>query len=328
MSRVTSLTSMPEAQLNRLIKRLGLLLFIGIVAFAAFYAIDRFRMPQQSIADTALTKLEDAVRANPADIASRGKLADTYFAKGRYEDAITQYGAIIETGNDVELATYGRARAYSVLQRYDEALADFETVIGIASGGEMAAVDPILEGSFYGEGEIYLKQDKAAEAVKVLEKALVINRSDADALMLIGKAYEATGDIDKAGKALRRVVEFVPIGWAEPYQAMADMYARAGEQELAAWAAAMVTFENGGADEAVAKLTELADGPAALDASIGLAVIAESRGQLDIARAWYQKALAIDPQNAAATLGMGRVGAGPASPMPSLPVPGSTGGNG
>ena len=82
MSRVTSLTSMPEAQLNRWIKRIGLLLIVGIVAFVAFYAVDRFRASPAPIVDQQLVALEEAVRADPADTTSRGKLADTVLRQG------------------------------------------------------------------------------------------------------------------------------------------------------------------------------------------------------------------------------------------------------
>ncbi len=43
MSRVTSLTSMSDQQLNRWIKRIALLFFVVLIAFVAFYAVDRFR---------------------------------------------------------------------------------------------------------------------------------------------------------------------------------------------------------------------------------------------------------------------------------------------
>ena len=48
MSRVTSLTNMPEEQLNRWIKRIALLFVVVLIAFVAFYVIDRFRMPRRA----------------------------------------------------------------------------------------------------------------------------------------------------------------------------------------------------------------------------------------------------------------------------------------
>jgi hypothetical protein len=57
MFRVTSLTSMDERQLNRWIKRLALLLVAGIVLFAAFYTLDRWRAPATPIVDRQLSAL-------------------------------------------------------------------------------------------------------------------------------------------------------------------------------------------------------------------------------------------------------------------------------
>jgi tetratricopeptide (TPR) repeat protein len=329
MSRVTSLTNMPEAQLNRWIKRLALLFVVVLIAFVAFYVIDRFRAPTASIADQSLVALEEAVRTEPANIANRGKLADTYLAKGRYEEAVAQYSAIIETGKDVELASYQRAQAYIALAQYDPAIADLNKVIEIASPGEMANVDPLLQGAFYSLGDIALRQDRAADAVGFLEKALAIKKADADSLLLIGRAYAATGETEKGGEAFRKAVAFVPIGWAEPYQAMADMYTAAGQAELAAWANAMVAFQTGSPQQAIEQLTPLVDGPAGLDANVGLGIIAETEGRLADARGFYAAALAIDDTNVTAQMGLGRVGpaATPApSALPSLPAPGATDG--
>jgi len=334
MPRVTSLTSMSEKQLNRWIKRIALLFVVVLIFFVAFYAIDRFRMPQAAIPDRQLAALEEAVRKDPGDVVSRGKLADTYLAKEMYQEAVAQYSAIIDQGgNDVELAKFQRARAYMATDQLDLAAKDYQAVVDIAKGGEMANVDPMLGGAYYGLGDIAMRQGKTDEAIKHLESALKIDKSDADALLLIGKAYTAAGDTEKAGTALRHAVMFVPIGWAEPYQVMAEAYTKSGETEMAEWANAMVDFVNGKTDQGTARLTKLVDGKAALDANVGLGIIAETRGDLTGAREWYTKALAIDPKNVSATMGLGRVGGAstpaPASPLPSLPEPGSsTGGNG
>ena len=112
MFRVTSLAEIPDAQLNRWIRRLALLLLVGVIAFAAFYALDRFRAPTASIVSREMTAMEEAVRADPADIASRGRLADLYLAANRYDDAIAQYTEIIQTGKQAEAAYVSRGLAY------------------------------------------------------------------------------------------------------------------------------------------------------------------------------------------------------------------------
>jgi len=54
-------------------------------------------------------------------------------------------------------------------------------------------------------------------------------------------------------------------------------------------------------------LLAILDGPAALEATIGLGLVNEMRGDAPAAAEWYRKALVLDPQNAEARLGVSRV---------------------
>ena len=329
MFRVTSPTKMDDRQLNRLIKRVVLLLVVGTIAFVGFYALDRWRPATEPIVDRRLSALEQAVRDKPDDVASRGQLADVYVAKGLFDEAIVQYNLILETDKATELATYGRAGAYVGLGQLDAAATDYQAVVDIAGDGEMANVDPMLQASYYSLGSIAMQQGKPGDAITHLEKALAIKRSDADALYLIGTAYVATGETDKAETALRAAVAFVPIGWSEPYAAMADAFAAAGKPAMAEWAGAMADLAAGKPEVAEPRLLAIVDGDAAVDVAIGLGLLAETRGDTAAAAQWYGKALAQSPDNAAARLGQSRVGPGDnASPLPALPAPGApAGGN-
>jgi tetratricopeptide (TPR) repeat protein len=329
MFRVTSLASMDDRQLNKWIKRVALILAAGTVLFVGFYVLDRWRPAATPIVDRRLSALEQQVRDKPDDITARGQLADTYVAKARYDDAILQYNAILETGKAVEQATYGRAGAYMGLEQYDLAAKDYQAVVEIAKDGEMANVDPMLQASYYSLGSIAMKQGSPAEAIPFLESALKIKRSDADALYLIGTAFVATGETDKAVTALRGSVAFVPIGWSEPYTALAEAFTKAGKPAMAEWAGAMADVADGKPDLAEPRLLAITDAEAAVDAAIGLGLLYETKGDTAAAAEWYGKALARSPDNTAARLGMSRVTAGDAaSPLPALPTPGApAGGN-
>jgi tetratricopeptide (TPR) repeat protein len=322
MFRVTSLTKMDDRQLNRLIKRVALILVAGTVLFTGFYILDRWRPATAPIVDRRLSALEQAVRDNPEDIAARGTLADTYVAKGRYDEAVAQYNLILETGKADELAQYGRAGAYMSLGQLDAAAKDYQAVVDIARSGEMANVDPMLQAAYYGLGSIAMQQGRPGEAIAQLEKALAIKRSDADALYLIGTAYLATGETDKAEAALRGAIAFVPIGWSEPYTALAESFTKAGRTAEAEWAGAMADLVAGKPELAEPRLLALVDGDAAVDAAIGLGLLYETKGDGAAAATWYGKALATSPDNAAARLGMSRVGPGE-SALPALPTPGA-----
>jgi tetratricopeptide (TPR) repeat protein len=171
----------------------------------------------------------------------------------------------------------------------------------------MANVDLTLEAAYYGLGSIALQQSRPADAIAFLEKALAIKRSDADAQYLLGKALLANGETDDAITVLRATVVFVPVGWADPYATLAEAYTAAGDAAEAAWASAMAGLAAGDTG-AEAGLLALTDGPAALDAAIGLGLLYETRGDNADAVTWYERALALDPGNSAARLGMSRVG--------------------
>jgi tetratricopeptide (TPR) repeat protein len=313
MQLTTVLRDLDDQRLNKAIKRVAILLGALAIAFVAFYAIDRWRMPATPILDQQVATLEQAVRANPNDIAARGQLADTYVQKGRFEEAIVQYDEIIASGSAIELARFGRAAAYMGVGRLDDAAADYQAVVEIAKGGEMASVDPTLESAYYNLGLIALQQSRAADAVTFLESALRINRSDADALYQIGRAYTATGATERAEIALRRAVSFVPIGWAEPYTALAEAFTAAGQSAEAEWAAAMADVAAGKPELAEPRLLAITESDAAVDVAIGLGLLYETKGDTAKAATWYAAALADDPGNDAATLGLGRVGGAPAA---------------
>lgn len=307
-----------DRDLNRWIKRVALLLVGLVVVFVAIYALDRFRPASPQIIDTRLAALEEAVRTTPSDISSRGQLADMYVTKGRYQDAIAQYNAILETGKAMELAYLGRARAYMGLEQWDAARADWEKVVEIAKPGEMANVDPTLEAAYYNLALIAMKQSRYADAVTNVESALKIKRSDADALFLAGQAYTETGDLANAELALRLSVQYVPIGWAEPYQALEATFVKAGRAAMAEWAKAMSDIASStNLDTVQARLERLVDTEAGTDAAIGLGLYFETNGNLDKASEWYGVALQKQPTNAAARLGFGRTAPIQATPKPS-----------
>lgn len=324
MFRITSLTAMSDRQLDRMVKRVAALLVIGLIAFVGMYVLDRWRIPATPMIDQRTAALEQAVRDDPADIASRGQLADLYVATKRYPEAIAQYDAILATGKEQELAHFGRAMALKERGDLDAAAVDFQAVVDIAKDGEMAHVDPMLNAAYFGLGSIALEQARPDDAVTHLTAAVTIKRSDADALNLLGTAYVRSGDPGKAIEPLQRAIAFVPLGWTEPYTTLAQAYAAIGATANAEWAAAMADLSGGDAAGAKTRLLAISEGDAALDAAIGLGLVSETLGDGPGAAEWYEKALAIDPDNAAARLGLGRVSDPDASaaPLPDLPKPG------
>jgi len=186
--------------------------------------------------------------------------------------------------------------------------ADFQALVDASTSGEFAATDPQLEQAYYELGAIALLESRPADAVTALESALEIDGSDADALYSLGMALIQTNDPTKGVAALRQAVAFVPTGWCDPYQGLVAGYAALSDSTGGQWAAGMVAMCAGNFDAATADLQPLTSGTMKIDALLGLALVAQGRGDPDTAAADYRQVLALDPGNTSAGIGLGQLG--------------------
>jgi tetratricopeptide (TPR) repeat protein len=197
------------------------------------------------------------------------------------------------------------------LDNLDGAAADFQKVVDLAKGGEMANVDPQLQAAYYQLGAIALKRGQPAKALEPLDNAIRIIRTDADALNLYATALIQTGDATMAVKALRRAIALVPSGWCDPYAQLAQAHTALKDTAGARYATGMVAFCEKRPDEAKAALRPLVSGAYAVDAMLGLGLLAEDEGDIATAVAMFSEVLAADPQNFGAITGLNRLGASP-----------------
>jgi tetratricopeptide (TPR) repeat protein len=269
---------------------------------------------------------EEAVTRDPTLLTARLALAQAYARNARFDDAIEQYDEILRVAPDAGSGLLGRGSARIALEQLDAAAADFGRIVELAERGEMAQVDPQLEAAYYGLGVIALRQERPQDAVQHLANAVEIKRTDADALHLLGTALLQVGEPQRAVTATRHAIALVPVGWCEPYAQLGSAYTALADTAGSAYAAGMVAMCEGRAGEARAALGALTAGPYAVDALVGLGLVAETESDMAAARDAYARALEKDPDNFAATTGLARAGGEPAtSPAPSSPS-GSTGG--
>lgn len=315
------LTAPSERTLNRLIVSLALALALGIPTIGLFYYFDRHVDAGPTLAQRRLSAAEEAVRKEPNKLSGRILLAVAYMTAKRYDDAIVQYTEVLKAQPDNRAGLLGRGQAYLLLENLDAAQKDYQAMIDQAKGGEMANADPQLEAAYFNLGAIALKRDQPKDAQKLLESALRIIATDADALNLLGTALLENGDPKQAVEALRKAVSFVPTGWCEPYNQLDRAYTALGQAGGARYAAGMAAFCEGRPDEAKQKLQALTDGPFAIDAMLGLGLIAEDQGDVAGATEMYTKVVAHEPRNFIAISGLNRLGATPAPASPTPPTP-------
>jgi Tetratricopeptide repeat. len=305
--------------MNRLIIGSILVLVVGLPLIGVLYFFDQYRSPGPTLIDRDIQAAEAAVTKDPNLLTARLALAQAYTKTGRFADSIAQFDQILSVSPDAGTALLGRGSAEIALERLDAATADFQKVVDAAKGGEMANVDPQLESAYYSLGVIALKQGQPKDAVIQLANAVQIKRTDADALNLLGTALLQTGESQRAVTATRQAIALVPIGWCEPYTQLETAYISLSDTAGAQYAGGMVAFCQNRPDEAKAKLGPLTSGTYAVDALVGLGIVAEVQNDTAAAVDAYSKALEKDPQNFAAITGLGRVGANPSSNPVSSP---------
>ena len=304
---------------TRLIVAAGLVLLVGIPLIALIYVQDQYRPAGPALVDREVQAAEDAVKADPNLLTARLALAQLYTKSGRLDDALEQYDELLTVAPDAGGALLGRASVNVGLGALDAAAADFQKVVDLAEGGEMAGADRQLESAHYGLGVIALRQDRAQDAVVHLADAVNINRTDADALMLLGSALLEADEPQRAVTATEQAIALVPIGWCEPYAQISSAYTALGDTAGASYGTAMVAFCEGRTGEAKAALGALTTGAHAVDALVGLGLIAETESDLAAALEAYTKAVALEPDDFAATTGLARAGGTPAAAPTSAP---------
>ncbi len=208
----------------------------------------------------------------------------------------------------------------------DAAATDFQAVIDGAVEKEMAGYDQQLEARLL-QPRRRRRSSKATRRKPPITSPVpsLINRTDADALYLLGKALIESGDPKSGIDALHLAIALVPTGWCDPYAELANAYTAQKDATGATYASGMVALCEQRFTEAKTQLTTASSGKYALDAFIGLGLLAEEQGDYIAAADAYGKALAMEPQSFAATTGMGRVGG--ASQVHASPSPSASGGN-
>jgi tetratricopeptide (TPR) repeat protein len=318
---------MSTRTIQRLVWIVALVLVVGTPLVVIGYLLDQHTDPGPTLAERRLAETEAAVREDPDNIGLRLTLAITYLAAERPLDAIGQYDAVLKAEPDNAMALLGKAVILEDQGDLSGARPLFQQTVDLRKAGEMAAADMDLQQAYFGLGSIAVKQERFDDAIAALEAAVRIDRTDSDAWHLLGVAQLRAGSPEQAVQAERKAVMFVPTEWADPYETMAEAYEAQGMTANAAYARAMMDVVAKRYAEAEQRLLPLAEGPAAVDARIGLGLVAENTGDTGAAIDWYHRVLELEPDNISATIGLSRLGIEATSPMPA-PADTSSGGSG
>ena len=295
-----------------LLMRVGVMvLAIGVAAFGFMYYQDQHVDAGPSMIDRQTSAAEAAVKKAPNNIGARLSLAASYRSVKRFDDSLAQYDEVLKSDKANRFALLGRGEVLIAKGDLKAAAVSYHKIADVGSKGEFAGADPQLEEARYYLGSIAVKQGNTKEAITWLAAALKIDKTDSDALYLMGVAELRAGAPNLAVDALTQALRFVPTGWCEPFTQLTLAYGELGNGPRKAYAAGMANFCQKKPAEAKTQLKTLVKGPVAVDALLGLALIAETESSNVEAASWYKRVLTLDRKNGTAIAALSRLGAGP-----------------
>jgi tetratricopeptide (TPR) repeat protein len=297
---------------TRMLQHAAWLVLAALVAvlavFASYYIWDRYlHTAEKSPAERNIEALEETIHQDPRDPDARIVLAESYLRTGRYAEALEQAKQVSSLYPDNPNALLIAGICYVRLDQPKAALRPLQRFIDLRRDLSLARSDTVLEAAYYYLGESYLKLDRAVDAIPVLEEALLIVPTDADALYQAGLAYQATDQPQTALERYHGAVRLVP-DFTEAYQEMAGIYANLGQPGYENYALGMVAFSRQEYRQAMRYLEKAVDVlPDFAPALLGAGLVYERLGQLDKALPPIQYALELNPDDFATQQAAGRI---------------------
>jgi tetratricopeptide (TPR) repeat protein len=295
--------------LVRVLWVLGIVTIALIVVFGVVYYFGQHADSGPSLADRDVTAAEQAVRNDQNNVGARLALAAAYLQAQRTEEALAQYVEITKAEPDNRTALLGSGTIRFENQDFTGAKADFQHIVDVSGDAEFSAADPQLERAMYYLGDSNLRLGDLPGAVKALESALAIDKTDADAWFWLGGAQVRAGDYQAASDSYQKALTFVPTGWCDPYEGLGVAYGHLNNADGNTYAKAMAAICAGNPEEGVPALESLTKGDFHVPALLGLGFASESSGDKAKAVDWFRQVIAADPSNIPALTALARLGA-------------------
>jgi tetratricopeptide (TPR) repeat protein len=284
-----------ERRLRRLAVRLGLSLGLLLVASAAYYTYDRYLVRVESPLDRATHGLEDQVRATPNDPLLRLQVAQAYVQQGRQEQAVSQYEEALKLRANWQPALLGMAAAELARNNTQRAETIYRQIADLNKDNELRYANVDLQEVYYRLALFASRDGRHQEAVQWAREALAVDRTQADALLLLGTSEEALGHTSAAADAYRQAVRFDP-NFREGFLALERVDGVLGDQPEARYAHAMGLLAGGDPDRSLQELQGVVrDSPEYAEAYQGLGLVYARQGQREAAVQAFRTALDHNP---------------------------------
>jgi tetratricopeptide (TPR) repeat protein len=251
---------------------------------AQVYYYDGFAQQQLGHLDIATYDFEQASNLDPTNMGILAQLAEIYLKENRPQDAERIAKRAVTFNKSEPSALMALGSVYAAEQKWDDARAQFEAAFALAPKDN----SPIFQ-----IATTYAQQNNLPMALQTIDRALAIDPKSVQVLVFKANIYAKQGDEAKAVAAFDDAVVASPSDDEKV-------------QVMVAKAAFFIGEKKYPQAEAVLQQT-VTQFPKVAGAFVAYGDFEAGQHQFDKAIAQWQAALAVDPDNATALLGLGQV---------------------
>ncbi len=223
-----------EANLNKLIKLVVVLIVTVAIAFAGVYLYYLYQLKETSPVSIGIKQLEQAVRQNPLDVNARFNLGRGYLALGRYDEAIAQLKEGLKIDAEHQGCLVYLGLAYLKKKNDAEARKYFKREIRLYERAGFARENKWLEEAYYQMAYLSWKKKDYKEALRYITKALAIGRANSDNYFFLGRIHYDSRNYSAAITAFRQATLLDPK-YADAHFGMAKALEKDGQLGEAVW---------------------------------------------------------------------------------------------
>lgn len=304
--------------------------YLGYTMWASGQAVEN-----ATPASRAIGALIADVRKNPNNLDARMKLAQAFAVAGRDREANEQYKAVLTQNKDFIPALSGIGFIALKQQQWKTGEGYYRRVVDLLAANVEPGRETQLETAYFYLGTALMEQKLYEDAVSNFKEALRYRRDAADTHYALAVSLRELGNLDSYRESLENTLLFDPsmpeanydygqilledgdiAGAAEHFRKSIDKAPlvdkpQAALDELGTLDGRMASAKKLARDDVKKAIAEAriaaAIDPRSTEAHVLLGDLYEQARNKTKAASSYRKALAIDPDNAAAKAGLKRV---------------------
>lgn len=182
-----------------------------------------FALAKEKRFDEALSEFQAIIKKQPtAKLAYLGA-GNMLLRQKRYDEALTHFRTVMRLDPLMPQAPIAAGRVYLRQGCFDHAMEEFQTALSI---------DPTLPQPYRGIGQVLIKQKQYDEAIEQLRQAQRLDPQLISVRLQIAQVYQKQGKLAEAFSELQSALNIAPKEW-RTYQGLGRLYLRREEYRAA-----------------------------------------------------------------------------------------------